>query len=69
MGEAIDLNKYDATELAYKNGFKDGVESATKHDVWKAMYNPLGELIGWEHNECGRVTCEASNYCPDCGVK
>ena len=63
------MNEYDATELAYKNGFKDGIESVIKRGVWKAMHNPLGELIGWRHDECGRVTCEASNHCPDCGAK
>lgn len=63
------MNEHDATEVAYKNGFKDGVKSATRHGIWKAMHNPLGELIGWRHNECGRVTCEASEYCSKCGAK
>lgn len=62
------MNEYDAVEQAYKNGFENGRASVLKCGIWKAMHNPLGELIGWMHDECGMVTCCVSNYCPECGA-
>ena len=65
----MSMREYDATEQAYKNGFEDGKKSVLKYGTWKAMHNPLGELIGWMHSNCGRVTYETSEYCPTCGAK
>lgn len=63
------MNVYDAIETAYKNGFEAGKASMTKHGLWEAMYDSCGKLVGWIHRDCGRVTIEASNYCPSCGTK
>ena len=63
------MKEYDISEYAYKNGFEDGRASVLKHGTWMAMHNPLGELIGWRHDECGAVTCYITEYCPTCGAK
>ena len=40
-----------------------------KHGEWKAIINAYGEYEGWIHEDCGRQTEEACNYCPNCGTK
>lgn len=63
------MKEYDAFETAYKNGFEAGKASATKSGTWETMYDTRGRIIGWTHKECGRVTMEASKYCPVCGAQ
>lgn len=63
------MQEYDVTELAYKNGFEAGKASATKCGTWEAMYDTRGRITGWIHKYCGRVTIEASKYCPVCGAQ
>ena len=35
---------------------------------WEPVRDPYGNLEGWIHKECGRITKEASAYCPTCGA-
>ena len=36
---------------------------------WIEMRDPYGDLTGWIHEECGRETNFASEYCSKCGAK
>ena len=36
---------------------------------WVEMRDPYGDLTGWIHEECGRETNFASEYCSKCGAK
>lgn len=59
----------DATEVAYKNGFEAGKASAIKYGTWIAVQGRDGHLLCWTHKDCGKVSVEASPYCPMCGAK
>ena len=37
--------------------------------VWVEMRDPYGDLMGWIHEECGRETNSADEYCSKCGAK
>lgn len=63
------MKEHDAIEQAYKNGFEDGKASAIKYGVWEIVRDPAGMPIRWMHRVCGRITIEASKYCPDCGAE
>lgn len=39
------------------------------HGVWVEMHDPYGDLTGWIHEECGRETTSADEYCSKCGAK
>lgn len=45
------------------------IEPQVAEGVWREERNPYGELVGWNHVECGRMTQEASKFCPNCGAK
>ena len=36
---------------------------------WIEMRDPYGDLTGWIHEECGRETNAATEYCSKCGAK
>ena len=36
---------------------------------WVEMRDPYGDLMGWIHEECGRETNSADEYCSKCGAK
>ncbi len=63
------MNMYDALEAAYKNGFEAGRNSATTHAIWQVVKDPHGMPLRWMCSLCGRITIEASKYCPDCGAE
>ena len=37
--------------------------------TWVEMRDPYGDLKGWIHEECGRETNAATEYCSKCGAK
>ena len=37
--------------------------------TWVEMRDPYGDLTGWIHEECGRETNAATEYCSKCGAK
>jgi len=63
------MKDHDAIEQAYKNGFEDGKANAIRYGVWEVIRDPVGMPLRWMHRECGRITIEASKYCPDCGAQ
>lgn len=54
------MDKYTATEIAYKNGYEQGLRNAIKRGRW---------LAGMVCSECGKIDWNLSNYCPNCGAK
>jgi len=38
------------------------------HGRWEEERDPYGKLVGWNHKECGRMTQEATRFCPSCGA-
>lgn len=62
------MRELDATEIAYKNGFEAGRESAIEYGEWIPIYNSDGNFLGWLHEKCGKVVKENSPYCPQCGA-
>lgn len=54
------MDKYTATEIAYRNGYEQGLKDATKHGRW---------LVGMVCSECGQIDWTQPNYCPNCGAK
>ena len=77
------MKEYEATELAYKNGYakgyEDGKMDARKKGVWIAnqveVFSPLTEepylLDVLQCSVCGEYfdVSEARNFCPNCGAK
>ena len=72
------MNIHDATEQAYKNGYRQGKQDAVKHGRWEErMYSELIEETGeyWEDVYYYCTNCDAPNftdeapYCPNCGAK
>lgn len=59
----------------FEKSYHDGgdpklVEYApVKYGEWTPIYDDIdGALEGWIHEDCGRTTNEASEYCPTCGA-
>ena len=62
------MKTYEATELAYKNGYEKGKQDAVKHGQWEM------ERKNWRKcSNCGFGrnidTQRGWNYCPNCGAK
>lgn len=49
--------------------FPSAEVAPVKHGKWIAIKNPYGKIEGWMHEDCGRQSDEASEYCPNCGAK
>ena len=66
---------HDATEIAYKNGYEDGMRDAVKHGRWIHASNKPGVWIGMKCSLCGarikysEYTNGNHNYCHKCGAK
>lgn len=39
------------------------------HGKWETIVDKDGRIKRWIHTECGRVSYEKSQYCPNCGAK
>ena len=61
---------HEATEQAYKNGYKDGKRDAVKHGRWNEI-NQTTTGLPWKYrcNKCGCPQDYAHNYCPNCGAR
>ena len=67
------MNVYEATEIAYKNGYEAGKRDAVKHGRWIEV-NKHRDPEGWiecdyKCSNCGEISWEEGNYCPWCGTK
>ena len=66
------MREYDATELAYKNGFEAGLKSAVRHGAWITYvidyYDEGRREIEYKCSECGRFEPLRELYC-HCGAK
>lgn len=67
------MNYYEATEIAYKNGYEAGKNDAVVHGRWR--YEGLNAVCSncgfkWFEGcqECGVCPSDV-NYCPHCGAK
>ena len=63
------------SKASFKKNYRDWddpelVEYApVKYGEWTPIYDDIdGALEGWTHEDCGRTTNEASEYCPTCGA-
>lgn len=72
------MDKYTATELAYKNGYTKGYEEGkasleVKHGYWIKPTKVNGRNFAIYHcSVCEGVPCgidENTHYCPNCGAK
>ena len=65
------MDKYTATEMAFKHGYEKGYEAAKaeeKHGHW--IIHKVGKKVGWaECSEC--FVCGSSEWkrCPVCEAK
>ena len=64
------MDKYTATEIAYKNGYADGKRDAGKHGRWRKRIFDIGNrtIIGYRCSECNTNWDAETNYCPHCGA-
>ena len=67
-------HKSYSSMMLYENA--DEINDAPAADVepvvrgtWVEMRDPYGDLTGWIHEECGRETNAATEYCSKCGAK
>lgn len=63
------MDIYDATEIAYKNGYEQGMKDAVKHGRW--IFETTN---GREHMKCSNCLKSQTPtgvfaYCPNCGAK
>ena len=74
------MDKYTATEEAYKHGYEKGYEDGKESVLKRIKVRPTAKLY-WKPDRPGVwiLTCSAcdshlgckedSNYCPECGAK
>ena len=65
------MDKYTATEQAYKNGYEQGKKDAVRHGRWEHKKH---KLFGNEYDYiCSTCGCDYAlaqyRYCPNCGAK
>ena len=67
------MNTYEATELAYKNGYEQGKKDAVVNGRWIFKHDPITDPKGYfvriVCSNCDLHTGQKSNYCPQCGAK
>lgn len=66
------MKVFEATELAYKNGYEQGKKDAVVHGEWIHHYYDSGEPIDdkWYCSECHMCNDHRRTwYCPNCGAK
>ena len=64
------MDVYTATEMAYKNGYEQGLKDAVKHGEWIRyldFWMKCSECDGSWHEQW--ILGKQLNYCPNCGVK
>lgn len=67
------MKEYDATEIAYKNGYEDGKKDAVKHGYWYTLTDCAN--AGTYCSVCNKKVYkehyanvkEKSKFCPNCG--
>lgn len=65
-----EMKDYEATEIAYKRGYEQGMKDAVKHGRWIWVRDRHNYAMGMKCSECGRrVKNCGENYCPNCGAK
>lgn len=64
------MNQYDASEMAYKNGFEKGFSSGEYEAVRKFLMYIETQMEDQTSCSCGRAKMSRFyNYCPYCGEK
>ncbi len=61
------MKNIDATEQAYKNGYKKGKQDAVVHGRWETIDGR--EYLGCLCSNCKMWFDTRTNYCPNCGAK
>lgn len=63
----MDIN--NATEIAYKNGYEQGMKDAVKHGRCKFCedLDKMYEVVCYLPHDSGDATDIPINYCPNCG--
>ena len=61
------MKDYESTEIAYRNGYAQGLKDAVKHGRWIAQDNTFTRFMC---SECkSKNHRERTDYCPNCGAK
>ena len=66
------MNVYEATEIAYKNGYEAGKRDAVKHGLWIGQRCSVcnGNYMDYADADSYPAIGEPKpNYCPHCGAK
>ncbi len=65
------MKNIDATEIAWKNGYKNGKEDAVVHGRWEYhWFDSYCSVCGWENKADSVTRCRNDYpYCPICGTK
>lgn len=65
------MTNNDACEIAYKNGYEQGLKDAVKHGRWEWMTEDM-----YNCTYCGTINHVKEvmgrpdfNYCPNCGAR
>lgn len=65
------MDKYTATEQAYKNGYENGYADAkaeVKHGKWERVTGLVGFFTcEVQCSLCGTPQDQKSKFCPECG--
>ena len=67
LGKDATLSPKDVDDIIDAQPAAD-VEPVVRGE-WVEMRDPYGDLTGWIHEECGRETNAATEYCSKCGAK
>lgn len=67
LGKDATLSPRDVDDIIDAQPAAD-VEPVVRGE-WVEMRDPYGDLTGWIHEECGRETNAATEYCSKCGAK
>jgi hypothetical protein len=67
----VEMKEYEATEIAYKRGYEQGMKDAVKHGRWESKGSNI------YCTNCGkgyRISVGGPNvflfkHCPECGAK
>jgi hypothetical protein len=68
ISRVFDTTGTCAQSAAVMRKFANGELREVVHGKWEEERDPYGKLVGWNHKECGRMTQEATKYCPCCGA-
>ena len=64
------MHNYDATEIAYKNGYEQGKKDAVTHGWWMdgRCTNCTIEALKYV-DDMGRTHMFTTRFCPNCGAR